>query len=66
MSNERLDSLAVEQREDLDVALGVVVTHVEPELVELIWRGVAWVEPYVARLGLAKLRARTSSKSTRP
>ena len=54
---QRLDGLAVQQREDADVTLGVLVADVEPELVELVGRGVARVEPYVAALGLAELRA---------
>ena len=49
--------LAVEQREYLDITLGVLVADVEPELVELIGRGVARVEPDVAALGLAELGA---------
>ena len=57
LGDERLDRPAVQQREDADVALGVVVAHVEPELVEFVGRGVARVEPHVAALGLAELRA---------
>ena len=57
LGDERLDGLAVEQRENLDVALGILVAHVEPELVELVGRRVACIEPYVATLGLAELRA---------
>ncbi len=54
---ESIYRLAVEQREYLDITLGVLVADVEPELVELIGRGVARVEPDVAALGLAELGA---------
>ena len=52
-----VDGLFIEQREDLDVALGVLVAGVEPELVELVRRRITRVEPYVAALGLAELGA---------
>ena len=52
-----VDGLFIEQREDFDVTLGVLVGGVEPELVELVGRCVARVEPYVAALGLAELGA---------
>ena len=55
--DETLDRLAVEHREYLDVALGVLIAHVEPELVELVRRCIARIKPDVARLGLAELRA---------
>ena len=57
LGDQRLNGLAVEQREDTDVALSVVVAHVQPELVELVGRGVASVEPYVTALGLTELGA---------
>ena len=57
LGDQRLNGLAVEQREDTNVALSVVVAHVQPELVELVGRGVASVEPYVTALGLTELRA---------
>ncbi len=50
-----VDGLLIEQREDLDVALGVLVADVQPELVELVRRSITRVEPYVAALGLAEL-----------
>ena len=55
--DECVDRRTVEQGEDLDVAFGVVVAHVEPELVELVGRRIARIEPYVAALGLAELGA---------
>ena len=55
LGDQRLNGLAVEQREDTNVALSVVVAHVQPELVELVGRGVACVEPYVTALGLTEL-----------
>lgn len=48
--NERVDFLVTEGGEDFDVALGFIIAHVEPELVELIGSGVAAVEPYVLAL----------------
>lgn len=47
----------LQRGEYLDVAFGILVGHVEPELVELVGRGVAAVEPHVARFGLAELPA---------
>ena len=41
--------------EDLYVTLGVVIAHVEPELIEFVRRCVAGIEPNVARLSFAKL-----------
>ena len=55
--DECVDRRTVEQGEDLDVAFGVVVAHVEPELVELVGRRIARIEPHVAALGLAELGA---------
>ena len=55
LSNQSLNSLAVEEGEDLDITLCVVIRYVEPELVELIWRGVLCIEPYVTALGLTEL-----------
>ena len=43
--------------ENLDVAFGVFVGYVEPELVELVGAGAVAVEPDVAFLGLAELAA---------
>ena len=36
LGDQRLDRLAVEQREYLDISLGILVAYVEPELVELV------------------------------
>ena len=55
--DERLNGLAVERGEYLDVLLGFLVAHVEPELVEGVRRGAVAVKPDVAALGLAKLLA---------
>ncbi len=52
---QRLDLLLGQVGEDPDVLLGILVGDVEPELVELIRRRVATVEPDVAALRLAKL-----------
>ena len=55
--DEGVNFFAAEGGEDFDVAFGFCVAHVEPELVELVGRGVSAVEPYVALFGLAKLLA---------
>ena len=48
--------LVVRQRgEYLDVAFGLLVTYIEPELIELVRTGALAVEPYIALLGLAEL-----------
>ena len=47
----------VEVGEDADIALCLIVSHVEPELIEGIGRGALGVEPNVATLRLAKLLA---------
>ena len=54
---EALDRLLVEVGEDLDVALGVLIADVEPELIESVGRGAVRVEPNVAALRLAELLA---------
>ena len=51
------DGLAVEHREYLDVALGILVADVQPELVELIRGGALRVKPYIALFGLSELSA---------
>ena len=43
--------------EDFDILSGILVADVEPELVELVWRGALGVKPHIAALGLAKLGA---------
>ena len=55
--DQGIDSLFLQRGEDLDVLLGILVTDVEPELVELVRRGAFRVEPDVAALRLAGLRA---------
>ena len=55
--NQGVDGLFIQRGEDLDVFLGILVADVEPELVELVWRGALRVEPDVATLGLAELLA---------
>ena len=57
LCNEGIDSLLVEGGEYLDVTLCIIVRNVEPELIELIWRGAGWVEPDVTALGLAEFLA---------
>ncbi len=46
-----------EESEDTDIASGVDIGAVEPELVELVGRSLLGVEPDVAALGLAELGA---------
>ena len=53
--HECLDGLAVERCEYLDVALGIVIAGVEPELIELIRCSALRVEPDVSALSLAEL-----------
>ena len=55
--DERVDFLVRKAGEDLDVFLGVFVGYVQPELVELVRRGVSLVQPYVAGLRLSELLA---------
>ena len=57
LCNEGIDGLLVEGGEYLDVTLCIIVGNVEPELIELIWRGAGWVEPDVTALCLAELLA---------
>ena len=54
---QSLNLLAPEEGEDADVAGGVDIGAVEPELVELVWRCALGVEPHVSALGLAELGA---------
>ena len=55
LGNKVLNSLTVEQSKNLDVALSILIADIEPELVELVRRCVAGIEPYVTALGLTKL-----------
>jgi hypothetical protein len=57
LGDECVDGLLVEVGEDLDIALGILVTDVEPELIESVWSGAVAVEPDVAALGLSELLA---------
>ena len=57
LGDEGFDFLAGEGSEDFDVFLGIVVGDIEPELVELVGRCVAAVEPYVAAFSLAEFAA---------
>ena len=50
-----LDLLLTQVGEDPDVLLGILVGDVEPELVELIRRGIAAIKPDVSALRLAEL-----------
>ena len=52
-----LDLLFPEQCENLDVAVSILVGHIEPELVELVRGCPLRVEPDIALLGLAELLA---------
>ena len=49
-----LNGLLIKVGKDLDIALGIVVTDVEPELIEGIWRGTIAVEPHVSTLCFAE------------
>ena len=51
---EGVDGGLVEVGEYLDIAFGVVVTHVEPELIECVWRRAVAIEPDVSALGLTE------------
>ena len=57
LSYRSLDSFPVEQCENLYVSLGILVGHVQPELVELVRRSSLRVEPDVTFLGLAEFLA---------
>ena len=52
-----VDLILLQAGEDLDVAFSILVSYVEPELVEAVGRCVTLVEPDVALLGLAELAA---------
>ena len=49
--------LSLQRGEDLDIALRIIITYVEPELIELIRRGIFAVEPDITALGLSELAA---------
>ena len=51
----------VEEREELQIAHGVAIVDVEPELIELVRRRQRGIEPHRAAFGLAELRARRPS-----
>ena len=55
LGDERVDGLLIEIGEDLDIALGIFVTDVEPELIESVRSGAVSVKPYISALGLAEL-----------
>ena len=55
--DQRVDRLFVEHCEDFDVALGVFVADIEPELVEFVGRRIARIEPDVARFGFTEFGA---------
>ena len=44
-------------REDLDIFLCFGISHIQPELVELVRRSIACVKPDVAAFGLAEFAA---------
>ena len=55
LCREDLDLFLRKEREDLEVFLSFGIAHVEPELIELIRRSIAGVEPDVAAFGLSEL-----------
>ena len=55
LGDEAVYLFFVQRGEDTDIAFGVVVGHVEPELVEGIRAGIVAVQPDVALFGLAEL-----------
>ena len=55
LGRQSINLLLGQCSEYLYVAFGILVAHVQPELVELIWRSVARVEPDVSGLCLAEL-----------
>ena len=54
---ESVNHVFFERGEDFYVALGIVVAHIEPELIESIGCGAVAVEPHIAALCLAKFLA---------
>ena len=52
--NKRFYDIALERCEYLYVSLGIVVAHVEPELIEGVWCCAVAVEPYIAALCLTE------------
>ena len=57
LSNQSIDGLFLQRGENLDVFLGILIADIEPELVELVWRGALRIEPNVATFGLAEFLA---------
>ena len=57
LGNKAVDCFLVQRCEYLDVALCVLVAHIQPELIESIGSGAVAVQPDVAFLGLAELLA---------
>ena len=55
--NESLDDIFLQRGEDLDIALGILVGDVQPELIEAVGCSALRVEPDVAALRFAKLLA---------
>lgn len=55
--DQGFDRIAIEHRKDADVAFGIFVAGVEPELIELVWRGVSGIEPDVSAFGFSEFRA---------
>ena len=45
-----INGLLIEVSKDLDIALGITVADVQPELIEGIWRGTIAVEPHISAL----------------
>ena len=55
--HEGVDDILLQRGKDLDIALGIVVRDVQPELVETVWGRAVTVEPYITALRLAELLA---------
>ena len=46
-----------ERCEDFDVAFGILVAYVQPELIKFVRGGVTSIQPYVARFGFPEFRS---------
>ena len=57
LGDESINLVLGEGGKNLDIPLGIGVRDVEPELIELVWRGITSVEPYISALRLAELAA---------
>ena len=48
--NEHIDGFLVKAREYLYISLCIIVSDIEPELIESVWCGAVAVEPYITTL----------------